>query len=104
MPACCALPLVASTPVKSMIEPISIGDPAALPVPPDAAALPVPAAGAELAPAAPLLLLELLLQAAAASTIAAAAETVTALTASRARARAGPAGLLLGPVISVAFR
>src|SRR6185437_7983100 len=95
MPACWAAPLVASTPVRSMIEPTSIAAPAAPPdaapaappeaeAPPPGAALLAPAPGAELVLAPPPL--EPLLQAAAARTTAASTPADTA----RAARRPGP--------------
>src|SRR6185437_12637755 len=99
MPAFWAVPLVASTPVWSMIDPISIGEPVALPAPAESEAPPAlaPAAGAELVLPPPLELL----QAAAVRTIAATAPMATVWAARRARPRAPPAVLLIR-VISLA--
>src|SRR6185437_3805071 len=103
MPAFWAVPLVASTPVWSMIDPISIGEPVALPAPAESEAPPAlaPAAGSELVllPPPPLELL----QAAAVRTIAGHAPLAPVWAARRARPRAPPAVLLIR-VISLAFR
>src|SRR6185437_3276136 len=100
MPACCAAPLVASAPVRSMIEPISYADP---PPPPVPAPVPAPAAPLTaglglLAPAGPALVLAVdpLLQAAATT----ASVTAAAAAQSLERPRTASPRLTLGLLMS----